>query len=258
MKVLISWSGGLSKQIGVVLKDWIENVLQGTEAWISTDDIDKGSIWFGDISDELADTSVGILCLTRENIEAPWVLFEAGALFKGLSKNRVCPLLVNLNHADLKPPLSQFNATLPSKDDMLKLTRVINAENGKQRLADERLEKAFERWWDDFEQKFAAILKGYKPAKEMHKRPTEDILEEVLETARAMQRSLQSQWSFLNDLGSSLAKQQAIGNVVIDQFVKNVLTPRRKLVGLYTAPGVGPSDESAVLDPPISTAAKVT
>jgi hypothetical protein len=93
MKVFISWSGELSKQVAQVLHDWIEDVLQGTEAWISSEDIDKGSFWFGEIGNELSETGIGILCLTKDNIHAPWILFEAGALSKGLSKNRVCPFL---------------------------------------------------------------------------------------------------------------------------------------------------------------------
>src|ERR1044072_5215754 len=129
MKVFISWSGELSRDVASLLRSWIQDVLQETETWISTDDIDKGSMWFSDISEELADTSVGILCLTQDNKDSNWVLFEAGALSKGLFKNRVCPFLINLRNTDLKPPLLLFNATLPTKTDLLNLIKTINAEN---------------------------------------------------------------------------------------------------------------------------------
>jgi hypothetical protein len=49
MKVFISWSGDLSKQVAGLLAGWIEDVLQGVETWISTEDIEKGSIWFTDV-----------------------------------------------------------------------------------------------------------------------------------------------------------------------------------------------------------------
>lgn len=188
MKVFISWSGPLSKEVAQLLGSWIRDVLQGIETWISTDDIDKGSLWFGDISGQLADTSVGILCLTRENIDAPWILFEAGALSKGLSKSRVCPLLVNLSHTDLKPPLSQFNGTLPTREDMFKLIRTINAQYRENALSDDRIERAFDRWWTDFERQFTAILKNYKPPKEVHRRTLEDMVEEILQIVRAIQK----------------------------------------------------------------------
>jgi hypothetical protein len=192
VKVFISWSGSLSKKVALLLKAWIEDVLQGTATWISADDIDKGSIWFGDITDELAITSVGILCLTPDNLTAPWVLFEAGSLSKGLSKSRVCPLLINLNHSDLTPPLSLFNGTFPVKDDMLKLIKTINGQNGDRALTDDRVEKAFEKWWDGFAEDYSKIVKEHKPAKEIHKRPQGEVLEEVLETVRAIQRSIQA------------------------------------------------------------------
>ncbi len=191
MKVFISWSGTLSQNIAILLRDWIGDVLQGTEVWISSDDIDKGSLWFGDIGTQLATTSVGILCLTRENITAPWVLFEAGALSKGLSKTRVCPLLINLPHAELKPPLSQFNGTLPMKDDMLKLIRTINAQNADKALSEDRIQKSFEKWWDDFNSKFSAILTEYKPTTETHRRSVENMVQEILEITRSIQKSQQ-------------------------------------------------------------------
>jgi TIR domain-containing protein len=192
MKVFISWSGSLSKQVALLLRSWIEDVLQGTETWISADDIDKGSIWFGDISEQLASTSVGILCLTQDNQDSNWVQFEAGALSKGLSKSRVCPFLINLGHADLKPPLSLFNGTLPTKDDLLKLIKTINAENGERGLSEDRVEKAFEKWWDTFEADFRETLAQHKPKKEVHRRSTEEMLDQILEAVRSIQRAAQT------------------------------------------------------------------
>src|SRR5712691_9373223 len=122
MKVFISWSGSLSKNVAELLKPWIKCVLQATEPFISTEDIDKGSIWFHEISDQLADTGVGIICLTPQNQDAPWIIFEAGGLAKGLRKSRVCTLLINLTPGDLKPPLSQFNGTTLDQGEMLKMT----------------------------------------------------------------------------------------------------------------------------------------
>ncbi len=152
----------------------------------------KESIWFGDITDELSNTSVGILCLTPDNLSAAWVLFEAGALSKGLSKSRVCPLLINLSHSVLTPPLSLFNGTLPVKDDMLKLIKTINSQNGDRALTDDRVEKAFEKWWPVFEGDYSEIIKHHRPEKEIHRRPQGEVLEEVLETVRAIQRGMQT------------------------------------------------------------------
>ena len=115
MKVFISWSGQRSRAIGETLNDWIKCVLQATHPWMSTRDIDRGSLWFAEINDQLKDTAVGIVCLTQENKDSPWILFETGALAKGLSSSRVCTFLADLQSADLEDPLAQFNH-IPSRN----------------------------------------------------------------------------------------------------------------------------------------------
>jgi hypothetical protein len=45
MKIFISWSGDLSRKVAELLSTWLEDVLQGTKAWRSEADIDKGKIW---------------------------------------------------------------------------------------------------------------------------------------------------------------------------------------------------------------------
>lgn len=190
MKVFISWSGELSRLVAELLDSWLKNTIQGIETWISTEDIDKGSLSFLAISTELAESSVGIICLTSENLDAPWVLFEAGALAKGLSKNRVCPLLINLSPKDLTPPLSQFSATRPEKTDMWKLIKAINKQRKEDGISEDILRKAFDKWWDDFDNGFREIITSYKPDKEIHGRPLEDMIEELLEISRAIQRNM--------------------------------------------------------------------
>jgi hypothetical protein len=159
---------------------------------MSAADIDKGALWMTDIGNQLKDTTVGIMCLTQDNIDAPWILFEAGALSKGLSKSRVCPFLINLTPSHLRPPLSAFNATTPQREEVLKLIKTINEQRGEERLPDERVEKAFDRWWDDFEKRFAVIVSEFKPTKAPHRRPVEDMVGEILELSRSIQQNVQS------------------------------------------------------------------
>ena len=61
MKVFISWSGDLSRKVGELLADWIPNVLQHVEAWFSPDDIEKGEVWFGALTKQLAEIKVGVI-----------------------------------------------------------------------------------------------------------------------------------------------------------------------------------------------------
>jgi hypothetical protein len=151
------------------------------KAWLSQDDIEKGSMWFDEVTKQLTDVGVGILCVTRSNENAPWLLFEAGALCKGLPKNRVCPLLVDLEHTELhRGPLSHFNGTRPTREDLFNLVRTINAQRGEQALRDEQLAKAFNRCWNEFEQPFKEILTNHKPEEQAKERSTDDMVQEIL------------------------------------------------------------------------------
>ena len=128
MKVFISWSGDRSRAVAELLDAWLPDVLQGIRCWVSNKDIEKGAIWFDEISSTLADVKAGILCVTRENVNAPWLLFEAGALSKGLTKNRVIPLLIDLEPSEVRAPLAQFNCATVRQEDLLQL--ILTLEKG--------------------------------------------------------------------------------------------------------------------------------
>jgi len=43
MKVFISWSGELSHKVARIFRDWLPNVVQILEPYVSSEDIDKGN-----------------------------------------------------------------------------------------------------------------------------------------------------------------------------------------------------------------------
>jgi len=190
MKVFISWSGEKSKAVADLLDEWIPCVLQATDPWMSSKDIDRGSLWFSDISDALADTSVGIICLTEENKERPWILFESGALAKGLRNSKVCTLLVDLQPSDVSNPLGQFNHTLPTEEGIWNLVSTINAAMGERALPEKILEKVYSTYWPQFNDTFAAAVAKHKSAKKPAKRSDDSILADVLESVRSMEHRL--------------------------------------------------------------------
>src|SRR5438045_1936561 len=111
MKVFISWSGTRSRDVAESLHEWLPYVINAVEPWLSSADIEKGARWALDLAQELESTSVAVICLTKENLNAPWILFEAGALSKTVGKSFVCPYLFGLDRIDLTGPLLQFQAT---------------------------------------------------------------------------------------------------------------------------------------------------
>ena len=82
MKIFVSWSGDTSRKFAKYLKDWLEQCIQSADVFFSQEDIEKGERWNDKIATELQDSKFGIVCLTSENVNAPWIHFEAGALSK--------------------------------------------------------------------------------------------------------------------------------------------------------------------------------
>lgn len=190
MKVFMSWSGHRSHEIAKMFHNWLKCVIQATDPWLSSDAVESGSVWFSSINNELRDASTGIICLTQENKNKPWILFEAGALAKGLTTNHVCTLLIDLQPYDLQDPLAQFNATLPTKEGIKKLVFNINARVEKEPLNAGILAQVFETYWPQFERSFAAILAATEPTEEPERRSEGDILHEILGTTRVLGRRL--------------------------------------------------------------------
>lgn len=157
MNVFISWSGDTSHRVAKVLRDWIPSVIQAVEPYVSSEDIDKGTRWSSDIATELDKSSYGIICLTKQNIHAPWINFEAGALGKSVDKSKVSPFLFRMNPSDVNGPLLQYQSTRHEKDDIYKLMLSINSSCGEQSLDNERLSKIFEVWWPNLEQNLQDI-----------------------------------------------------------------------------------------------------
>ncbi|MGL1098096.1 toll-Interleukin receptor [Vibrio vulnificus] len=173
-----------------LLDTWLQCVIQAVDPWMSSKDIDRGSLWFSEINDQLQSTTIGIICLTLENKTKPWILFEAGALAKGLSNSRVCTFLIDLEPTDVGTPLSQFNHTFPTQEGMWELVRTLNNSLKDKALKEKTLELVFETYWPKFESDFNQILKDTPQAETAEKRGEDDILLEILNSTRAMDRRI--------------------------------------------------------------------
>jgi TIR domain len=183
-KVFISWSGDLSKKLAEEVRLWLPGVLQFVKPYFTPNDIEKGTRWSTDISSELESSNAGIICLTKDNLNKPWILFEAGALSKNFGKANVCTILFNLDSSDFSGPLTSFQATKFDKADFKKLLITVNNTGGESKLDLAVLNDVFEMWWPKLEFKVNEILKTHVVDNDNAVRSERDILEEVLELTR--------------------------------------------------------------------------
>lgn len=192
MKVFVSWSGEVSHKLALALRGWLPSVIQSVEPFVSSEDIVKGSRWSADVADALANTNYGVICLTPENLNAAWLLFEAGALSKVVGEARVSPLLLGLSKATVKGPLAQFQMTEPRHDDVKNLVWSINTSAPKtEQLEEALLARVFEKWWSELEAELTKLtveLSAAVPAVPLRTVP--DMLQELLSITRGISNGL--------------------------------------------------------------------
>ena len=187
MKVFISWSGDRSKIVATSLSKWLSDVFQDIVTWVSSHNIDAGQRWGHELTQQLATTSFGILCLTPENIGAPWLLFEAGALSKVIGEAKVVPYLFELSTTDVPFPLAQFQGVEASNGGTLQLVKSINSSL-EHPISSDRIERLFAKWWNDLKRDLDAVPAMTTGAAPAH-RSERALLEEILQTVRNLSRT---------------------------------------------------------------------
>lgn len=188
MRVFISWSGPRSKTLAVHLHEWLKAVVQRAEPWMSDRDLEAGQRWNEEISSRLKATHFGIICLTRENLAAPWLLFEAGALAKAVDHARVVPVLLGVQRSDLTFPLAQFQAVEADEPGLRSLAAAVNAALGAERLQATTLDGIFAGLWPGLAAAIAAIPAPSKS--DSSHRTDRQLLEELVEGVHQVQRAL--------------------------------------------------------------------
>jgi hypothetical protein len=158
MKVFISWSGPISRQVAEKLRAWLRRVIPLLEPFVSFQDIEAGNVWIIELFKELKQSSAGIICISRENLHSDWLLFEAGALMDHMTRSRVCTLLIDVSPLELNPPLSEFHATTFKRDDILRLIKTLHSHLDKPLWSDEELGVQFTACWPDLETHIRDVL----------------------------------------------------------------------------------------------------
>jgi hypothetical protein len=188
--VFISWSLEPSKSVAFVVKRWLKQVIQASNAFMSEADVESGDVGLQAIADQLEAIKVGVFCVTSANQHRPWLNYEAGKISKGRRGNKVIPLLFDIDGADLAPPLGQFQyKSLFDHDDMLKFTidvaRALDADLERDELID-----AFDARWPQLHERLDEIRKEagstvrYKPREDGEK------LDELLGMMRGLRSDL--------------------------------------------------------------------
>lgn len=97
--VFISWSGETSRRFALTIREMLKNVYHIPEGEIFFSDQNLfGRDWVTSIKKYAQSCVVGISCLTKENYDSKWMLFEAGAMNANAT---VIPVLIDFPMKDL-------------------------------------------------------------------------------------------------------------------------------------------------------------
>lgn len=184
--VFISWSGDRSLKLATALNGWLKMVIQTIDPWFSGRDIPSGERWDRLLGESLQRSSVGIFCITKENLNSPWLLFEAGAVSKSLTRGRVIPLLLDLTRAELRDPLAQFQALECSKDGIRRLVEDLHTLTDS-KVSKEQQSSLFEALWPILD-KDLTPLKSIEDNRVAHAATpsSEEIMREILDEVRGL------------------------------------------------------------------------
>ena len=152
VSVLISWSGEPSRSYAAILAEWIPYVVPGARIFFSPA-IEPGERSLRAIERALEDCTYGIVCLTKTNLDSPWLNVEAGAMANALrviaeepDQPPVVPLLFGgLTTAEVRTPLSIFfQMRPPDKGSIRDIVRGIKKSLGERINEPHVLEKLFD------------------------------------------------------------------------------------------------------------------
>ena len=234
MRLFISWSGDKSQKIAELLKGLFHKVVQSLEPWVSSEDIETGSVWFSQICNEIREDCNSVIVVTKENKENPWIMFEAGALCRGDDTNRVNVVLVDLEPSEIRAPLSAFNVVRADEDGLRRLIHNLNRRllqedpNIPGKITDQDVDEGFNCWYRDFKKKFDEVMAEYPETEHKVKTESEIMQEETLLAVRGIEQVLldarqQIQWNNLNTILDYYDSQDKSLNMIADVLRKHLL-----------------------------------
>jgi len=194
MDIFISWSGDRGKYIALKLRDWVPSVLQGVKPWVSDQDIQKGARWVTELLNHLDSCQVGIVCLTPESLQAPFLLFESGALAKNVDSSFLIPYLWGLKPTDVTGPLSLFQGVQADEQGTKQALETINLLLGENGLPEGRFNETFQKWWPDMADHLSQVPVPEEPVNRQT-RPEGEVQEELLTLMRGVDQRLNADFS---------------------------------------------------------------
>ena len=145
-------------------------------------------MWLPEIDKELNDTDFGIVCVTKQNVDAKWLNFEAGALSRKVgAKRELMPvLLIDFDTTgDVEGPITGFQMKMANREDFFDIMKDLNAADLGPKIKEEILRSRVDAAWPAIELEVEKV-RSAAASIGVDKRDDDDKLEEILETVRGI------------------------------------------------------------------------
>ena len=125
MNIFLSWSGKRSLLVAQAFEKYLPFLFNGLRIYLSSS-MNKGVPWLAVLDENLKAANFAILCVTRENRAAPWMMYEAGVLSQTAGAENVAPFLLDISASELQSPVTRSQITVFEREDLEKLVLTIN------------------------------------------------------------------------------------------------------------------------------------
>jgi hypothetical protein len=116
--------------------------------------------WFGEINRAIKGATAGIMCVTRENYDRPWILYEAGGLVATCGRGGVFPFLLDMKPPELDGlnyPLYPLESYFFDRGGVFHLVSALNRKLEPESKTENEVEKDFNSAWPELESQLRAI-----------------------------------------------------------------------------------------------------
>jgi len=159
MEIFIGWSGKYSKSMAIFLKQWLEDLFQGSIVFNVCSNEKPGRIWWNDLEDMLKLAKGAILCLTQESVSSNWLEWEASQIYAKKIGFIIPYCLDDISLKEVSSPIRQFHMLSANKRDTWNLVRKINEESGYKKKDEKSLSDKFNSNWYLLSERFEEISK---------------------------------------------------------------------------------------------------
>ena len=159
MNIFLSWSGKRSHLAAKTFEEWLPVLFNGGLNIYLSSSMNKGVPWAVALDEALEKADFAILCVTRENRAAPWLMYEAGVLSQTAGVKNVAPFLLNMGASELQSPVTRSQLTVFEREDLERLFLTINQFlTGSYHVPTEVLKTRFHMSYELFETRLQEAL----------------------------------------------------------------------------------------------------